>query len=192
VPRLRANFLDPRAKVLRVLGKGRGQGKQRSVPADDAMIERWQAHIDAHAIRRDGYMLFHRETRFIGGSNEEYEWILDRGRPTSAKPLRRVMKVITELAERQLEPQLIPHFSLTPKVMRRTFACTQLILHSLNLGGMDIRTLQMAMGHERLDTTQRYLADAEEYIGSVKRHVNTRDGARLITELRRTLGDSER
>ena len=72
-----------------------------------------------------------------------------------------------------------------PKVMRRTFACTQLILHSLNLGGMDIRTLQKAMGHERLDTTQRYLADAEEYIGAVKRHVNTGGGARLIAELRR-------
>jgi hypothetical protein len=52
---------------------------------------------------------------------------------------------------------------------------------------MDIRTLQKAMRHERLDTTQRYLADAEEYIGSVKRHVNTRDGARLIAELRKSL-----
>jgi len=185
--RVRANDLDPRAKVLRVLGKGRGQGKERSIPADEAMIERWQEHIEAQAIRRDGYMLFHRATRFIGGSNEEYEWIVDRSRPTSAKPLRRVMNVITELAERQLEAELIPHFALTPKVMRRTFACTQLILHSLNLGGMDIRTLQMAMGHTRLDTTQRYLADAEEYIGSVQRHVNTRDGSRLIAELRRNL-----
>ena len=68
--------------------------------------------------------------------------------------------------------------------MRRTFACTQLILHSLNLGGMDVRTLQTAMGHARLDTTQEYLADADEYIGSVKRHLNTRDGARLIAEPR--------
>jgi hypothetical protein len=53
---------------------------------------------------------------------------------------------------------------------------------------MDIRTLQKAMGHERLDTTQRYLADAEEYIGAVKRHVNARDGARLIADARRSLG----
>jgi hypothetical protein len=43
------------------------------------------------------------------------------------------------------------------------------------------------MGHERLDTTQRYLANAEEYIGAVKRHVNTGDGARLIAEFRRKL-----
>jgi hypothetical protein len=41
------------------------------------------------------------------------------------------MTVISALAEREL----IPHFALTPKVMRRTLACTQLILHSLNLGG---------------------------------------------------------
>jgi site-specific recombinase XerD len=185
--RMRAHHLDPRAKLLKVVGKGRGEGKERSIPADDAMIERWRAHIDAHAIRRDGYMLFHRATRFVGGSNEEYEWILDRSRPSSAKLLRRVMTVITDLAERELEAELIPHFALIPKVMRRTFACTQLILHALNLGGMDIRTLQKAMRHERLDTTQRYLADAEEYIGSVKRHVNTRDGARLIAELRKSL-----
>jgi site-specific recombinase XerD len=98
------------------------------------------------------------------------------------------MKNIEALAESELKPELIPHFALTPKVMRRTFACTQLVLHSLNLGGMDIRTLQKAMGHERLDTTQRYLADADEYIGAIKRHVNTRDGARLIAELRRNLG----
>lgn len=88
------------------------------------------------------------------------------------------MRKIGELAEQQLESELAPRFALTPKVMRRTFACTQLILHSLHLGGMDVLTLQTAMGHARLDTTQRYLAEAEEYVGAVKRHINTRDGAR--------------
>jgi site-specific recombinase XerD len=100
------------------------------------------------------------------------------------------MKEIGALAERELDAELIPHFVLTPKVMRRTFACTQLILHALNLGGMDVRTLQKAMGHERLDTTQRYLADAEEYIGAVKRHVNTGDGAAFIVAYRRTTESS--
>jgi site-specific recombinase XerD len=130
-------------------------------------------------------MLFHRRTRFIGGSNEDYEWIIDKRQPSTGKPLRRIMRKIGELARNELPPDLVPHFALTPKVMRRTFACTQLILHSLHLGGMDVRTLQLAMGHESLETTQKYLADADEYIGAAKRHVNTRDGARLITQLRR-------
>jgi integrase len=182
---LRTTSLDPRAKVVRVVGKGRGQGKARSIPIDDAIIARWHAHIERYGIRRDGYMLFHRKTRFIGGSNEHYEWIIDKSQPTTTKQLRTLMKKVTQLAERKLPPDLVPHFPLTPKVMRRTFACTQLILHSLNLGGMDVRTLQLAMGHARLDTTERYLADADEYIGAAKRHVNTRDGARSIAELRR-------
>lgn len=37
----------------------------------------------------------------------------------------------------------------------------------------------------RLDTTQRYLADAEKYIGAIQRHVNTGDGVRLIADYRR-------
>jgi site-specific recombinase XerD len=94
------------------------------------------------------------------------------------------MKKVSELARRELDPELVPHFALTPKVMRRTFACTQLILHALGLGGMDVRTLQKAMGHSRLDTTQRYMADVDEYINATKRHVNTREGVRAIVELR--------
>jgi integrase len=142
--------------------------------------------------KRAFFAHLHLETRFIGGSNEAYEWIIDKSRPSSGKPLRTVMQKITRLAEQELAAELVPHFTLTPKVMRRTFACIQLILHSLNLGGMDIRTLQIAMGHTRLDTTQRYLADADEYIGSVKRHVNTRDGAHLIVALRQKLEAAKR
>jgi site-specific recombinase XerD len=187
---LRTSSLDPRAKVVRVVGKGRGEGKERSIPVDDVIIARWNAHIERHGIRRGGPMLFHRRTRFIGGSNVNFEWIIDKSRTTTPKTLRTLMEKVTELGERELSAELVPHFRLTPKIMRRTFACTQLILHALNLGGMDVRTLQLAMGHARLDTTERYLADAQEYIGAVKRHLNTRDGARLIAELRRNADDS--
>jgi site-specific recombinase XerD len=184
---IRAHQLDPRTKTVTVVGKGRGDGKERGIPVDDAIIDRWRAHIEHRGIRPNGHMLFHRETRFIGGSTEAYEWVVDKSLPISNKPLLRLMRKISELAARELDPELVPHFALTPKVMRRTFACTQLILHALGLGGMDVRTLQMAMGHARLDTTQRYMADVEEYINATKRHVNTRDGARLIAELRRKL-----
>jgi site-specific recombinase XerC len=59
--RMRAHHLDPRSKVIAVIGKGRGAGKKRNVPVDDAIIARWQAHTDRHGIRRGGHMLFHRE-----------------------------------------------------------------------------------------------------------------------------------
>jgi site-specific recombinase XerD len=124
----------------------------------------------------------------VGGSNDEYEWVEDKSRPNSSdKPLLRVIRKVSELAETALPAELVPHFPLTPKVMRRTFACTQLILHALGLGGMDVRTLQKAMGHDRLDTTQKYMADVEDYINASKRHVNIRDGVRAIVELRRKL-----
>jgi site-specific recombinase XerD len=186
--RMRAHHLDPRTMTLTVVGKGRGEGKERGIPVDEQIVARWQAHISRMGIPRDGYMLFQRETRFVGGSTEEFEWIADKSRPMlSPKPLLRVMRKVSELAERELQPELVPHFQLTPTVMRRTFACTQLILHALGLGGMDVRTLQVSMGHERLDTTQRYMADVQEYINATKRHINTRDGARLIAEVRRKL-----
>jgi len=100
------------------------------------------------------------------------------------RSLSRIMGKIGALAASELDRTLAPHFRLTPQVMRRTFACTQLILHSLNLGGMDIRSLQQAMGHASLATTELYLADVADYINTAKTHVNTRDGARLIVELR--------
>jgi site-specific recombinase XerD len=190
--RMRAHDLDPRTRTVTVVGKGRGEGKERGIPVDEQIVAQWQAHIRRMGIPRDGYMLFQRETRFVGGSTEEFEWITEMSRPMlSPKPLLRVMRKVSELAEAELAPELVPHFPLTPKVMRRTFACTQLILHALGLGGMDVRSLQVAMGHTRLDTTQKYMADVEDYINATRRHVNTRDGARAIAEYRKNLQRSE-
>jgi site-specific recombinase XerD len=189
LPRMKAHHLDPRTKTVKVTGKGTGEGKEREIPVDDVFIERWRAHIDRYGIRPDGYMFFHRHSSFIPGTRT-HEWVIDKSRPSTTRPFLRIMRKVADLAARELDPELVPHFPLTPKVMRKTFACTQLILHALNLGGMDVRSLQVAMGHARLDTTQRYLADAEQYIGAVKRHVNTGDGARLITEVRQGLKDA--
>lgn len=187
MPGLRAHHLDPRTKTVTVTGKGPGEGKEREIPVDDVFIERWRAHIDRYGIRPDGYMFFHRHSSFIPGTRT-HEWVIDKSRRTTTRPFLRIMKKVAELAAQELDPELIPHFPLTPKVMRKTFACIQLILHAINRGGMDVRSLQVAMGHTRLDTTQRYLADAEQYIGAVKRHVNTGDGARVIADHRRSLG----
>lgn len=69
--RLRADDLDVRTKTVRVLGKGRGQGKERTIPVDDAIVARWQTHVERHAVDRYGFMLFRREARFLGGPSEE-------------------------------------------------------------------------------------------------------------------------
>jgi integrase len=52
--RMLANHLDPRAKIVTVIGKGRGAGKRRNVPVDDVIIARWQAHAERHGIRPTG------------------------------------------------------------------------------------------------------------------------------------------
>jgi len=89
---------------------------------------------------------------------------------------------IQELVDVTLPRELQPNFKLVPKAMRRTYACTQLILHRLGLGGLDLRSLQMALGHESLETTQLYLADVHAYLNLTERPVNTRDGVKLILQ----------
>jgi integrase len=93
-----------------------------------------------------------------------------------------------DLAEAEVDPSPSPPLPSYTEGMRRTFACTQLILHSLGLDGMDVRTLQVAMGPTDLETTQKYMSDVEDYINATKRHVNSREGVRAIVELRRKLG----
>jgi site-specific recombinase XerD len=67
-------------------------------------------------------------------------------------------------------------------VLRRTFACTNVILHAMGLAGLDLVSLQQAMGHERLDTTQIYLADVADYLQRFRRPIGIADGATAILE----------
>jgi integrase len=67
-------------------------------------------------------------------------------------------------------------------VLRRTFACIQLILARLGLGGLDLLELQEAMGHESLDTTRVYLSDVQDYLGQMIDKTNTVDAAVAIIE----------
>jgi hypothetical protein len=53
-------------------------------------------------------------------------------------------------------------------VARRSYACLQLILHELNRGGLDLFSLQQAMGHGRLDVTERDLSDVLSYLQRVQ------------------------
>lgn len=75
--------------------------------------------------------------------------------------------------------------TLTPKVLRRAYACMDLIASSL-LGdglGLDLRSLQLAMRHERLDTTAIYLSDVSHDLNRYRRPVSTSDAAQRVVDL---------
>jgi integrase len=71
---------------------------------------------------------------------------------------------INEVAE-TLPFDRAPAFRITPREIRRTYACLHCIASAMNEpGALDIRSLQDAMGHDSLETTALYLADFENYL----------------------------
>ena len=179
---LKRSSFDPHAVRIKVIGKGRGDGKERWVPVDDPYAERWEEHARRNSIKRDGYMFFQRRFLVTGGASHDLGLVVDKSQPTTEKALRSLYTKIQKLVDATFPRELQPNFKLVPKAMRRTYACTQLILHRLGLGGLDLRSLQMALGHESLETTQIYLADVHAYLNLVERPVNTRDGVKLILQ----------
>jgi site-specific recombinase XerD len=184
---LQPKSLDTHTKIVTVTGKGSGEGKTREIPVDDEFIAAWQHHIRRYELKPNGWMLFWRGRRAIGGAVGATEVLIDKGRPGSAKSLRTFMRNVRNLAAAELDPELVPEFSLNPKVARRTFACTQLILHELNRGGLDLHSLKEAMGHSRLDLTERYHSDVRSYLNLIRRPTNTLTAASLIVEARRDI-----
>ena len=86
--------------------------------------------------------------------------------------------------EGRLAPELRPPFALTPKVLRRTYACCNLILSELRGGGhgLDLRSLQEAMGHESLETTALYLSDVSSYLNRMRRPVSLVEAVASLTK----------
>ena len=65
----------------------------------------------------------------------------------------------------ELPWNLAPSFAVTPKVMRRTFACLNCIADSQHEpGARSVRELQDQMGHASLETTSLYLSDVASYL----------------------------
>jgi hypothetical protein len=77
----------------------------------------------------------------------------------------------------------------TPKVLRRTYACRDLILSELRGGGhgLDLRSLQEAMGHESLETTALYLSDVSSYLNRMRRPVSLVEAAASLVGAARRL-----
>lgn len=194
--KLKRSSLDPRTCVLTVVGKGRGDGKRRPIPVPATYCDRWLAHATANRIAPGGWMFFHRAPLLDGGRNGSYSYKIDKTKHATAQPFRRMLAhhetdqrapSLQDLAQQHLPADVAPAFQLTPVVLRRTFACLALIEHVRNPGnGWDLRTLQVALGHSGLTTTQLYLADVETYLGKHRGQFDAveaaRDAASALTE----------
>lgn len=166
-------------------GKGRGAGKQREVPVDEGYAQRWQEHVERHDIRPGAPIFFHRHQVPVGGRGGEMRWEANPKRRATPKVLRSMCAKLNDAiidARRRsvLDAGDCPQFEITPKVLRKTFACNQYILERLGLGGLGIIELQTALGHANLETTRRYLATVDRWLNAKVERVNTVDAARQI------------
>jgi integrase len=164
--RLTPGSLNVKLRVLWVRGKGGGDGKLRKITVSDRFIAYWIEHIERYDIRPNQAMFFERKwesTRGLPGLAGE--WIVEsKARPCSEGAYLTMYGLITTFAQ-SLDWQLAVSFSLTPTVMRRTFACLHTIAHARHVpGALDPHQLQMQMGHESANTTQLYRSDVEEYL----------------------------
>jgi integrase len=185
VPPMQRQHLNVATLTLHVpAGKGERGGKPRDIPTDEKFARGWIEYADRHALRGSDHMFWRRDFRSLGGRLQtEGEWVtVSKSLPTSSASVRATMTRIWALAQAQIDPQALPQFDLTPKVMRKTFACNQLILHRLGLGGMSPEQLQAALGHNDPRTTRIYLPDVEGYLNQVTKPTNTLDAAEAIVQ----------
>jgi len=194
---LKVKDLDRRQRQLHIrAGKGSGTGKSRYIGVDDSLIERWTKHTQQHGLQPNDYVFYSREFLSLGGQRQtEGEWVtVSHAKPAGAKTLRSFLEAVRDEAEiggaaGTFDATLVPEFPLVPRVLRKTFACNQLILHRLNLGGLALEQLKRALGHNDIKTTQIYLPDVEKYLDLMSKPVNTVDAAELILEHRRRLSE---
>jgi site-specific recombinase XerD len=171
---------------LKIIGKG---AKLRHVPVSPEFQDEWRAYERAHSLRPSAWMFPSMAVRFVDGKHNE-RFVRDASKHCSEKAALTVTAKVRDLAQqaverKELDDSLLPSFGLTLQVLRRTFACTNLIAHAL-LGpghGMDLRTLQRAMGHSSLETTAIYLNDVDDYINRHRRPHSVSESARELAAL---------
>ena len=157
--------VDPGERVLHIRhGKGRGEGKPRKISVSDDFITAWRAHVERFDLRANHRVFFWRERGKTDGVEDAWR-IEDRAQPCSTGAFRTTYRAVTEIARVELPWNLAPSFAVTPKVMRRTFACLNCIADSQHEpGARSVRELQDQMGHASLETTSLYLSDVASYL----------------------------
>jgi integrase len=187
---LRPGALNPTDGTLSVLGKGRGDGKLRTIPISVEFQEEWQNFVLRKLLRPDGVMF--PRTRVVFSQGRRFSTVrevVDARKPCTAKAARTVLAKVQALAieaaaRGELPPELLPQFALTPKVLRRTFACANLIAaETLGAGeGMDLPSLQSALGHTSLETTAMYITNVAPYLARLHRPTSVLGAARRVAE----------
>lgn len=187
---LRPRALNPTDGTLSVVGKGRGDGKLRTIPISVEFQREWQAFVLSKRLRPDDVMFPRMRVVFSEGERfSTVREVVDARRPCTAKAARTVLAKVQALAieaaaRGELAPELLPQFALTPKVLRRTFACSNLIAAE-TLGareGMDLSSLQAALGHSSLTTTAMYITNVAPYLARLHRPASVVGSARRVVE----------
>ncbi len=185
---LKADDLNAIGCTLKVIGKGEGDGKLRHVPVSPEFRDEWQRYVLTRRIKPSGWLFRQSAWRFQAGHYGASERVItDSSKHLTEKAGRTAMdKLVAEfdnaLRRGEIAPELRPSFSVTPKVLRRTYACTALILAD-RLGpgyGLDLRSLQVAMGHASLETTAIYLTAVADYLNRHRRPVSMADGVAML------------
>lgn len=129
--------IDPRAKTVRVLGKG---NKERIVPLNDSLL----ASIGTYEVQKK---------RYFGDNNSVNLLVTNKARPLYPKFVYRVVKKYISLITTS------EHNS--PHVLRHSFAT-----HLLNKGA-DLNAIKDLLGHASLAATQVYTHNSIEKLKSI-------------------------
>ena len=116
--------------------------------------------------------------------------MLDASRHCDQKSFRAMVARVQDFAqdrarEGKFDAALLPSSTLVPHTLRRTYATSNLIAAAL-LGagmGLDLRSLQEAMGHASLETTAGYLSDVSGFLSRHRRPVSTVAAAQQVLDL---------
>ena len=180
------DFLD---QTVTVVGKG---SKRREVPLSPEFSKALVQWFAGRAARPDAWLFPLTGIRFVNVPHHRASErvVLDPKRHADAKAFRSLCARVNALAREKARSgefpgEHLPHRVITPHTLRRTYACNQLIAaHVLGSGqGMDLRTLQQALGHASLEHTSLYLSDVSSYLRRYQRPISVSEAASVIVDI---------
>lgn len=127
---------DIRETVIRIMGKGR---KERCVPISPM--------LNKFIIKYNRVKNFYFQNKIVKYDNY---FLSHTGRPLTKEAVERVVKIAGERAGVRKEIRCSPH------TCRHFYAQEELI------NGLDLYSLQRLLGHEKTDTTKRYLQGLQD------------------------------